>query len=103
MTPSPSCPDSSSPQHITMPAASRAQVWFHAVATDVAPATFITATGVYDDASVPFPRLSAVPTPQHRTVPSCRTAQVVPAKVPAPIAAMCVSAPALPPPPETPP
>ena len=74
--PSPSWPNAFHPQHLTVPLASRAQVWYPPAATAVAPLSPLTVTGVVRLVSVPSPSWPYPFHPQHLTVLSPSRAQV---------------------------
>src|SRR5207253_1544116 len=87
--PSPSCPLLFRPQHHTVPVPSprSAQVWNPPVTTVTAPvktAPVLSLTGTGEGlklSKVPSPRCPESPKPQHRTVPSLRSAHACSAPV----------------------
>src|SRR5207249_4415614 len=83
VVPSPSCPSRFRPQHCTVPSERSAQVWWYPPLTARAPVIPATCTGAEDPggpvaglATVPSPSCPSTFRPQHRTVPSPRSAQL---------------------------
>src|SRR5437879_1791850 len=77
VVPLPNCPKSFWPQHCAVPSLKSAQVWcHHPPVTATTPVMPTTRTGVDEPVLVPSPSCPSAFRPQHRTVPSPRSAQV---------------------------
>ena len=75
VVPSPSCPESATPQHCTRPSDRRAQVCSSPSEISLALVTLLTPTGTPALLSVPLPICPRLLRPQHWAVPSERLAQ----------------------------